>query len=92
MLPVGRCRLTPDFRSSPRACFQRLKVKHEKLLSNFAFKCNLRLYIPDLEWSLRWAASDEVEWEEEGLRGMIPPEVVAGVKRKAAAALERRRQ
>ena len=28
----------------PHACFQLLKLKYEKLLSNFAFKCNLRHY------------------------------------------------
>ena len=41
---AGRCRLTPGFRSRPHACFQCLKLKYDKLLSNFAFKCNLRRY------------------------------------------------
>ena len=41
---VGRCRLTPGFRSWPHACFQLLKLKYEKLLSSFAFNCNLRPY------------------------------------------------
>jgi len=44
---VGRCRLTPVFHSRPHACFQRLKLKHDELLSNFAcfgFNCNLRHY------------------------------------------------
>ena len=39
---VGRCRLTPCFRSWPHASFQRLKLKHDKPLSGFAFNCNLR--------------------------------------------------
>ena len=41
---VRRCRFTPDFRSRPHACFQLLKLKHDKLLPNFASKCNLRHY------------------------------------------------
>ena len=44
---VGRCRLTPGFRRRPHACFQGLqllKLKYDKLLSNFAFNCNLRHY------------------------------------------------
>ena len=41
---VGRCRLTvskPDFK---RAWFQRLKLKCDESLSNFAFNFNLRRY------------------------------------------------
>ena len=41
---VGRCRLTPGFHSSPRACFQALIPKYDKLLSNSAFNCNMRQY------------------------------------------------
>ena len=41
---AGQCRLTPGFRSAPHACFQRLRLKHDKLLSNFAFNCNVRHY------------------------------------------------
>ena len=44
---VGRCRLTHNFCSRSHACFQLLKLIHDKLLSNFAcfgFKCNLRHY------------------------------------------------
>jgi len=46
MTPVGRCRLTPSFRNTPRACFQALKPKCEESLSNFAFNLNLRHYTP----------------------------------------------
>jgi len=49
--PVGRCRLTPGWKQlTPRLLsgtfreFQRLKVKYDKPLSSFAFKCNLRHY------------------------------------------------
>ena len=48
---VGWCRLTPGLNSRPRdptlafRNFQRLKLKYDKLLSNFAFNCNLRHYI-----------------------------------------------
>ena len=36
--------LTPNFHYCPCAWFQRSKVKYDKLLANFAFKCNLRHY------------------------------------------------
>jgi len=42
---VGRCRLTLGLHGRPRACFQHLKLKYEKALSNFAcfgFNCNVR--------------------------------------------------
>ena len=36
--------MTPRFNSSPQACFQRLKLKHDELPSNLAFNLNLRHY------------------------------------------------
>jgi len=41
---VARCRLTLLFRVSHHASFQLLKLKYDKLLSKFAFSCNLRHY------------------------------------------------
>ena len=41
---VGRCWLTQGLTKIDPPCIQRLKPKHDKLLSNFAFKCNLRHY------------------------------------------------
>ena len=41
---VGRCRLTPGSMRFARAWFQRLKLKYDEQLSNFAFKFNLRRY------------------------------------------------
>ena len=41
---VGQCRLTLGVCSRPHACFQLLKPKHDKLLSNVAFNFNLRHY------------------------------------------------
>ena len=39
---LGWCRLITGFQSRPCACCQPLKLKHDKQLSNVAFKFNLR--------------------------------------------------
>ena len=54
-LVVGQCRFTPGFRRWPHACFQLLKLKCDKLLSNFAFNCNLRHYVVVVETMLSGA-------------------------------------
>jgi len=55
--------LTPGFNSSPRACFQRLKLIYDKLLSNFAFKCNLRRYTKGFGFSSFVGCSTTAEVE-----------------------------
>ena len=57
---VGRCRFTPGLCCRPHACFQLLKLKHDKVLSNFAFNCNLRHY------KLESEESQEESEEESG--------------------------
>ena len=47
-LQVGRCRLNRAETSVESAWCQLLKLKHDKLLSSFAFHVNLRRYIADL--------------------------------------------
>jgi len=41
---VGRCRLPPGKPQVDPACSQRLKLNHDKLVSNVALNCNLRHY------------------------------------------------
>ena len=41
---VGRCRLAPGCPRVARAWFQRLKLKYDETLSNFALNFNLRRY------------------------------------------------
>jgi len=64
--PVGRCRFTVPrvFAVDPKFAFrnfQRLKLRYDKLLSNFAFNCNLRHYHPDV---VGYEQLPEVGWRQ----------------------------
>ena len=41
---VGRCRFTPGRPQADPACFHRLKLTYDKLLSNVGFNCNVHHY------------------------------------------------
>jgi hypothetical protein len=48
-LMVGRCRLTPGRPWLDRAWLQRMSIKYDKPLSDFAFNFKLRHYMMELE-------------------------------------------
>jgi len=79
---VGPCSLTPSLHSSPRACFQRLKLKYAKMLSNVAFNFNLRHYDK--------AKNDKRKFEADLLKkreaeiAAVSKEVKAGLGRKCS--------